>query len=100
MHQAIESRGHSEDREDEDQELVSSAGLDNPLDERLALWNLGGSFCRNRFRFGHGFVAGPAVASNPFGAPCTFDSGSLQKFARGAVGSFSSLPRVASYVSQ
>src|SRR5439155_73858 len=69
MHQAIESRGHSEDREDEDEEFVSGAGLDNPFGERLALWNLRGSFCRNRFRFGHGFVPGARRSPNGLSRP-------------------------------
>src|SRR5207248_6545446 len=81
MHQAVESRGDSEDREDEDEEFVSSAGLDNPLGERLALLNRGGFFCRNQFLFGHGFVPGAGVSSNAFSAPCTFDSASIKKLA-------------------
>src|SRR5438067_13636355 len=96
MHQAIESRGHSEDREDEDEEFVSSAGLDNPLGERLALWNLGGLFWRNRFRFSHGFVPGAGISSNAFSAPCTFDSASIKKFALATTRSFSSRPLLTS----
>src|SRR5207247_8666951 len=80
MQQAIESRGDSEDREDEDEEFVSSAGLDNPLGERLALWNLGGCFCRNRFRFGHGFVPGAGVSSNALSVPGNFYSASRKNF--------------------
>ncbi len=41
--QSINSRGDSEDRKNENEEFVSSARLDNPLGERLALWNLGRS---------------------------------------------------------